>query len=169
MQGADYLVGKYGGATSQPVEIRAAASVKRLETEFPEAKVIGSLSFAAPKSDAKKDETALIAFLREMDPHYIRNKHTEGGAGSSGLTTTPRPVKGVSQLARNRCRLVLFDRKNHHFARGTTTVTSFKGGSNGRGRATCKTQGKKHHRWGEKASREDRTPDLTLTRRMLYH
>jgi len=88
MQGADCLVGKYGGATSEPVEIRAAASVKRLVTEFPEATVIGSISFAAPTSDAKKDETALIAFLREMDPVYTQNKHTEGGAGNSGLTIT---------------------------------------------------------------------------------
>ena len=53
-------MGKYGGATSKPVEIRTAASVKRLETEFPEATVIGSFSFAAPTSDAKKDEKALI-------------------------------------------------------------------------------------------------------------
>ena len=50
--------------------------------------VIGSFSFAAPTSDAKKDETALMAFLWEMDPVYTRNKHKESGAGSSGLTTT---------------------------------------------------------------------------------
>ena len=95
-QGADCLVGKYGGVTSQPSEIRAAASVKCLETEFPEATVIGSFSFAAPTSDAKKDETALIAFLREMDPVYTQNKHTEGGAGSSGLTTTVQPASPSS-------------------------------------------------------------------------
>ena len=77
-----FVVAKYGGSTSQAVEIRAAAFVKRLAT------TIGSFSFAAPRSDAKKDETALIAHLRRMGSFYTQNKHTEGGAGNSGLTTT---------------------------------------------------------------------------------
>ena len=79
---------KYGGSTSQAVEIRAAAFVKRLEGEIPGATVIGSFSFAAPTTDAKKDETALIAHLRAMDRFYTQNKHALGGAGNSPLNTT---------------------------------------------------------------------------------
>ena len=83
-----FVVAKYAGATGQAVEIRTSAFVKRLKAKSPKATVIGSFSFAAPTSNAKKDETALIAHLKDMDPFYTQNKHTEGGAGNSELTTT---------------------------------------------------------------------------------
>jgi hypothetical protein len=81
-------VPKYARATGQAVKVRTDALVKRLKVKFEGYTVIGSFPFAAPTSNAKKDETALIARLRRMDSFYTQNVHTEGGAGNSGVTTT---------------------------------------------------------------------------------
>jgi hypothetical protein len=86
--GKPFMVAKYAGATGQAVETRTKALVKRLKDKSPKATVIGSFSFAAPTSNAKKDETALIAHLKVIDPFHTQNKHTEGGAGNSELPTT---------------------------------------------------------------------------------